>query len=170
MNDPRYLKLLRDDLRKDLTEFTDATIDDLCRRANVGAGRDGYSGGGDGGRHSKGGDPTMSVGLALVEHGALPDPIGALIDKAFHDLETARQALRVAANAARKVMLIAPPTAAELAARKTGVGDCQACGHNCTGVGDDRLRSGYCPKDWKAWKRAGMPDRFQFERERKATA
>ena len=48
-----------------------------------------------------------------------------------------------------------------------GEGDC-FCGRHCTGVGDDRLKSGYCPADWTAWLRAERPDRGEFEARRRS--
>lgn len=46
---------------------------------------------------------------------------------------------------------------------------CRACGKTVSGLGEDRLRSGYCPKDYQAWTRAGRPDRRAFELEREAS-
>lgn len=48
-----------------------------------------------------------------------------------------------------------------------GTGYCQACGRHCSGSGEDRLRSGYCPADFKAWCRDGRKDRSTFQRERR---
>lgn len=49
--------------------------------------------------------------------------------------------------------------------RKPGSGDCGACGRWVSGVGDDRIRSGYCAKDYKSWnrKKATGMSRSDFE-------
>jgi hypothetical protein len=44
---------------------------------------------------------------------------------------------------------------------------CRACGKTVSGLGEDRLRSGYCPADYQAWVRRGRPDRRAFELERR---
>jgi hypothetical protein len=51
----------------------------------------------------------------------------------------------------------------------TGSGDCMACGEYCSGAVDDRLRAGYCNACRMAWDRAGRPDRFQFQQDRRAS-
>lgn len=59
-------------------------------------------------------------------------------------------------------------------------GICRACQRTVTGSDDDRLRSGYCDGCRKAWtrlmsrwtdeRRAGAPDRAEFERRRRDEA
>lgn len=66
-----------------------------------------------------------------------------------------------------------------LGARGSSVGICQACEATVTGVGEDRLKYGFCPADAKAWERyraswdgPGAPDRMAFiasRRERRAS-
>lgn len=51
---------------------------------------------------------------------------------------------------------------------KTGQGTCPCCDYFCSGAVNDRLRSGFCDTDYRAWRRAGCPDRFQFIQSRKA--
>ncbi len=51
-----------------------------------------------------------------------------------------------------------------------GSGDCQACGRQVSGSGNDRLRRGYCPACYRAWRRAGRPDRSEFEAARRGDA
>jgi hypothetical protein len=46
--------------------------------------------------------------------------------------------------------------------RRPGVGYCAGCDHLCTGVGDDRIRSNFCPTHYKRWLRAGKPPRSDF--------
>lgn len=43
-----------------------------------------------------------------------------------------------------------------------GRGNCSACGAWCSGTGEDRLRSGLCVRDYRAWDRAARPDLDEF--------
>lgn len=58
-----------------------------------------------------------------------------------------------------------PASADERRPRHSGSGACLACGHDCTGTDNDRLRSGYCNRCRMRWERAGRPDRGAFERQ-----
>ncbi len=40
---------------------------------------------------------------------------------------------------------------------------CGACGREVANTSNDRLRSGYCPRHYMAWLRAGKPYRLSFE-------
>jgi len=51
-----------------------------------------------------------------------------------------------------------------------GTGYCRACDRQASGSGNDRLRGGYCPSCYRAWRRAGQPDRSEFEAARRAKA
>lgn len=51
---------------------------------------------------------------------------------------------------------------------KNGQGTCPACDVFCSGAVNDRLKGGLCGTDYKAWERAGRPDRVAWIRERRA--
>jgi hypothetical protein len=51
---------------------------------------------------------------------------------------------------------------------KNGQGTCPACDYFCSGALDDRLRSGFCDTDYRAWLREGRPDRYEFTQRRHA--
>ena len=57
---------------------------------------------------------------------------------------------------------LAPPPKTDLedggTKRKSGAGICQACQGDVSGVPPDRIVSGYCPKCYRAWKRAVAAD------------
>jgi hypothetical protein len=55
---------------------------------------------------------------------------------------------------------------AKLRERESSIQQCKACDRDVLGTRDDRLKAGYCEACYKAWSRAGMPDRFMFERDR----
>lgn len=54
--------------------------------------------------------------------------------------------------------------------RESTVDNCPLCGGLVTNVGEDRIKAGYCPACYTAWRRAGSPrdsvERHQFERAR----
>lgn len=51
--------------------------------------------------------------------------------------------------------------------RFTGQGMCQACTTRfCSGAENDRLKAGYCPACYTAWRTQGGGDRAQFEQTR----
>lgn len=49
-------------------------------------------------------------------------------------------------------------------------GRCLCCDRWVEGTANDRLRAGYCEKDYRAWLRAGKPDRVMFERQCRSAA
>lgn len=57
-----------------------------------------------------------------------------------------------------------------------GAGECVCCGHWCTGqarrtgVEPDRVRAGFCDACYRAWLRAGRPERSAFVLERRDQA
>lgn len=69
--------------------------------------------------------------------------------------------IELSLNLARNVLTVTPPDVAERAKRE--IPDCLACGDPVSG----RLKSGYDEKCYKAWQRAGYPDRPTFERSRR---
>lgn len=50
---------------------------------------------------------------------------------------------------------------------KNGQGTCPACDRFCSGAVNDRLISGLCDTDYRAWLRAGRPERFEFVQSRR---
>jgi len=53
-----------------------------------------------------------------------------------------------------------PPAEADAA----GAGHCQRCSRWVAGTSSDRIRSGWCPACYQAWRRAGCPDRTDWNR------
>lgn len=49
-----------------------------------------------------------------------------------------------------------------------GSGQCKACERDVSGAAEDRIKSGYCERCYKAWCRADRPDRTEWERDRRA--
>lgn len=50
---------------------------------------------------------------------------------------------------------------------KNGQGTCPACDTFCSGAVNDRLIAGLCDTDYRAWKRAGCPERFRWVQHRR---
>jgi hypothetical protein len=47
--------------------------------------------------------------------------------------------------------------------QRPGVGQCAACGVWVSGVDPDRLKAGYCQRDYQRWVREDRPDRVEFQ-------
>lgn len=48
-------------------------------------------------------------------------------------------------------------------AKEAQIAHCEACRREVANTPNDRLRSGYCPRDYMAWLRSGKPYRATFE-------
>lgn len=148
-------------LRKLADWLTDSRIEELYRRALHEA-RDGYPASTRGAEaHGRGGhtDPTGFYALGSDP----PDVVGRWLTEGFAMLNEAA-GIATGIKGRFEESLRAPASDSE---KRTGAGDCQACGEYCSGAEIDRLRSFYCPSCNMAWTRAGRPDRAEFERERR---
>lgn len=97
------------------------------------------------------------VGELVVTEWSEANVVPAEVARCFADLaESARLARRAGQRLER--LRRNPRAGRELTSEA-----CRACGKTVSGLGEDRLRSGYCPKDYQAWIRAGRPDRRAFE-------
>lgn len=108
-------------------------------------------------------DPGGELAAALADGAPTePDPVPAEVARCLAELE---EGTRLLVRAERRLeRLRRNPKAG----RETTSEPCRLCGSTPSGLGEDRLRSGYCPKDYQAWVRAGRPDRLGFERARQA--
>lgn len=88
-----------------------------------------------------------------------PDPVGRWIAEVFALLELLASTAREIDGRSKSIT----KSHAEMT-QAAGIGVCEVCSHLCVGTDEDRLRSGYCPKDFTAWTRAGRPDRGDFKR------
>lgn len=110
-------------------------------------------------------DPSGELAAALAD-GELVETDGApdAVRRVYRELDGSLDRL-LGALGLVDVLLRNP-----LAGRAPSVGSCRACGSMVTGVGTDRLRSGYCPACAEAFRRRcqeGPVDRAAFERERR---
>lgn len=118
---------------------------------------------------------SRTEGAALADYRVDPDTDtgtwGHTEHDRHHDYTTAAaRALRAAADAIGELMerLDAIDRLATLH-RTDPSGHCNACTRWVEGTANDRLRAGYCAACYRAWDRAGRPDRVQFERTRVTT-
>jgi hypothetical protein len=86
-------------------------------------------------------------GRKAVDH--VSDPIGAGVEEVFELLDRATQALRTLHRRAEVILLAADGHRG----RMSSLGDCLACGNTVTGMGEDRLKAGYGPCCYQAWRR-----------------
>ena len=105
--------------------------------------------GGSGGGH---GDPTLGAVMANEQTARMVDDLRA-------ELERAESAMM---HAFRLASSLASAVVAPAEAEPAGAGHCQRCAVWVSGSAKDRIKSGYCERCYKAWRRAGMPDRVLF--------
>ena len=108
----------------------------------------GEPGGGSGGH----GDPTLGAVMANEQMARMLDDLHAELERA---VSSTVHAFRLATSI---VGATVPPAEAEA----PGAGHCQRCNVWVSGSASDRIKSGYCERCYKAWQRAGNPDRAQF--------
>jgi hypothetical protein len=110
-----------------------------------------------------GGDPVGGMTASLLDgESVVPvDAIPAEVSRVYADLAEASRLARKAVSRLKRLQR--NPTADDLDGHH-----CTCCGALITGVGEDRLRSGYGPACYNAWVRRGRPDRASFEAQRRA--
>jgi hypothetical protein len=159
---PDQIRTLINQLRNTPWADLEATLLNQLHRDNTGTTlNDGWPPGGAGGRATDVARPTETAAIARL------DPTQR--DELRGHLEHAVSYLQQAADstAALTHRLAAAETLAQPEPRLDPAGTCNACGRWVPGTPDDRLRSGYCDADYRAWLRAGRPDRAAFERDRR---
>ena len=131
---------------------------DLLRRAHESAwqilsdGLPRQSMGEPGGSNGGHGDPTLGAVMANEQMTRMLDDLAA-------ELERAQSAMVHAFRLATSIVgQTVPPAEAEA----PGAGHCQRCNVWVSGSSSDRIKSGYCERCYKAWQRAGNPDRVVF--------
>lgn len=95
--------------------------------------------------------------------GVPPDPTGESVRLLTDALRRMAADARIV-NRQREYLLAVRMSAPEdTAQERRPQGMCLACGRPVAGTAVDRLRAGYCLACWRAWDRAGRPDRHYFE-------
>ena len=140
------VQLLESDLLRRAHESAWQILSDGLPRQSMGE-----PGGGNGGH----GDPTLGAVMANEQMTRMLDDLAA-------ELERAQSAMVHAFRLATSIVgQTVPPAEAEA----PGAGHCQRCRVWVSGSSSDRIKSGYCERCYKAWQRAGNPDRVVFNRE-----
>lgn len=159
-----------------LGRLGDKNCTELGRRARH-AVRDGYasySGWGEAVSTSAISRPTESSATAGLRAGDEPDdwrrhdepadPVGDAIAEVFDTMREVTRLLRIVDDQVGYVLATGAPR------RVSSVASCEACTRDVLCTPEDRLVSGYCGACYRAWVRAGRPDRANFARERFARA
>lgn len=153
---PEDIRADIDRIRHNLQKFDIAVLKELQRidRFEV---WEGSSGGGPKPKNAVS-DPTGNR-VAMRMDGRLErDPVG----KAVKQIDTAIfNMARQTETLLAQLTFILDPKARKEPEAKTAY--CQACGRVVEATRADRLRSGYCTRDYTRWIREGRPSRTQFE-------
>ena len=151
-------------IMKNLGMFDLPTLADMARINKFEASDVGSSGEGPKPKHSIS-DPTGSKiasrysskkGDPPFKRTTIPDPVGSAskeVDRAIFEIrrktEVLIQQLAYVQNPRERL-------------RETMVANCEACGRIVACTSSDRLRSGFCFKDYRTWLGLGKPNRTQF--------
>lgn len=126
------------------------------------ADRDGYPSGRPGSGGDDAGTSTETAAISNLE-GDQPDEHHDLTVAAARHLENAVNAI-----ASLLATLDSIDKKSAVSSHANPGGTCAACLRHVEGTADDRIRAGYCEADYRAWLRAGRPDRVRFEYDRRA--
>jgi len=165
----RYMADL-EEVRETLAKITAADLARIVQSIKMRTIADGFKSGGFsvGGGGSSESTPTEQAALR-----GLPDDEKREDDWRFHSqLDPVRDAsvellayflgIVSYAELVKKRHAYLRHTGEALRGRVTTLDQCMACLRDVSGVGDDRIRAGFCSSDYKAWLRAGRPDRMAF--------
>ena len=155
-------RMIRDKNRamNTLNALNETLINDLVRRASVRATVDQSP---DEGAKSKGGisNPTLNAVVRTMSGKRVADPIYDSVK------ELAVMLSNIAELAQRIDERVAFITDTKSSIKELVVVYCEACQREVAGTVSDRIRSGYCQACYQAWRREGMPSRYQFELQRR---
>ena len=158
------MRLALEECHRILATLTPHVLGELERRGRETAAPDGFPSGGDGtGRASSTTSGTERA--ALQRFGRVrPDATYLAFLSMRNNLDKVWEQLIRIEDAWISVQV----SDAQKRERQTSLAICEACGRDdVTNVGEDRIRSGYCPACYQAWNRAGRQDRVVFEQSRR---
>jgi len=137
-----------------LSGFDEAVLDELQRVSRIGVGVDGWRAGqGEGSGGTDISDPTGQAVIARQGR-IMGDPRGEAIDAVVKHLAEAR---RSAIRASRALQVFNNLGESERG-RVVSIGECKACTELVPGSQTNRLKAGYCPACYSAWRRSEAPD------------
>ena len=151
-----------------LSGFDEPVLDELQRVSRIGVGVDGWRAGQ--GKGSGGTDISDPTGQAVIARQGriMGDPRGEAIEAVVKHLAEAR---RSAIRASRALAVFHNLGESERG-RVVSIGECKACAELVPGSQNNRLKAGYCPACYSAWRRsadangARLPHHI-FEKERR---
>lgn len=158
----RKLMERRDRAKAILDRLDDKCCTELGRRAR-GAPRDGYpsSTRGEGVSNSEVSRPTEATALVAIES-TIADPVGDAIAEVFATMGEIASLAKILDDQRGYIMA----TGNDRRGRISALGSCAACTRDVACTPTDRLVAGYCSACYKAWARAGRPERREFELDR----
>lgn len=159
-------------LHKELEYFTEKRLRELERVSKISTDVDGFSAGGGEGGGSKGeiSNPTLASVITLLERSRKePDIRGEAITAVLEHLEEAQRHIRLAKRSA----IVFQTVGESERGRQTSIQECRACSYVVGGTETDRLKTGYCPACYTAFRRStdgrgGRLAHHIFEKQRKA--
>jgi len=86
------------------------------------------------------------------------DPIRSAAAELLHSIEVAVDSTKTIADRRAFILNVGE----SIRGRVSTIDSCICCGKDVSGVGEDRIRAGLCPGDYRAWLRAGRPDRYRW--------
>ena len=177
-----------EEARDALSHYDMSTLLDLLRRGEQSAEPDGYAAQtgydrGPGGVRAlvvDDGDGPDAVPLDSSTEAAAfrrlgrqeHDMVGEALAEIFGTLATSCRGLR----RVERLRQVVSHTEERVRGRQSTIGECLACAADVAGVGEDRLKAGYCPACYRAWRRwateqaaAGRdPSHVMFRAQRRA--
>lgn len=158
----------RDSVLERIEKITPEQISEIHRVSKIYSGIDGYPSGTGGGNSSNEiSNPTLaSVIRSMTQHPTADPRQVAARAVAFHIAVAEEHA-----EAAYRATQAFEASGESDRGRDTSVSECSCCDGTVTGLGNDRLRAGYCSACYAAWSRTrterGRMDRLAFELKRR---
>ena len=146
--------------------FNETQLLELERISKISSVVDGWPSGGQGGGGSGVSNPTLMAVVKRITHRPPNDLRQVSAEAVAQAIEEAWQAIT---RAQRSMMVFSKPVE-EKAGREDSLSECLCCSEMVVGHEGDRLRSGYCPRCYAAWRRSkasGDGDRMRFEMNRR---
>ena len=172
---PKKIKVVRrrmaaqiETVEKLCERFDDAKLAEIERVAKIDSTVDGFPAGGSGSGSTEVANPTLMAVINRLDTRQIRDPRQLSAETVASSLEEAWQAMT---RAERAMALFASQAELKLG-RESSLSECICCNAAVVGIGNDRLRAGYCPACYQAWlrtKTANGPrmDRAKFESHRR---
>lgn len=143
-------------IHRNLAKFDLPTLSALARIDRFNPNDTGSSSEGPKPKHSVS-DPVGNRVVAKLSGRTTPDPVGKTVKEIDRELMDIRRRSEILVQ---QLDFVLNPRDRH---KDNYVAHCEACRREVACTTNDRLRSGYCMKDYREWVSLGRPDRLQFE-------